>query len=222
MKPRPLLIAAILGFAVVLCLASWWIYQRSFASFEEAVSHRQVQIVLDTGETHPVTIQGAPTTPTVLADLSQSGRAPTEVACTTCHSTRTPQLAQRDSVQLDEFHQGLQKQHGTLSCLSCHNADNYDTLRLADGTPVAFENTMQLCAQCHGPQFRDYTNGSHGGMNGYWDLKRGPRTRNACNVCHDPHSPAYPQLIPVFPPKDVQLRKQKYGDSYPDPDQHAH
>ncbi len=220
MKPRTLILSAAVLFALVLCVASWWIYQRSFVSFQEAVSHEDVQVVLDSAEPHPISIQGLPVTPTVLADLSKSGREPTEVACTTCHSTRTPQLTQNLSEQLDEFHQGLEKQHGSLSCLSCHNADNYDTLRLADGSAVAFENTMQLCAQCHGPQYRDYTNGSHGGMNGYWDLKRGPRTRNACNVCHDPHSPAYPQLIPVFPPKDVELRKQQYGDSYPE--DHAH
>ncbi len=220
MKAPPLILAAIVAFAILFTLASWWVYQRSFASFEEAVSHSEVQVVLDASEPYPVTIQGLPETPTVLADLSRSGHAPTEVSCTTCHSTRAPQITQNNTEQLDEFHQGLKKQHGKLSCLSCHNADNYDTLRLADGSAVPFENTMQLCAQCHGPQFRDYRNGSHGGMTGYWDLQRGPRTRNACNVCHDPHSPAYPQLIPVFPPKDVELRKQQYGDSYPD--EHVH
>lgn len=212
MKASPLIAPAAFAAVAVAIASGWWVYQQSFASFHEASSELDTDVALDSGNRYDVTIRGAPTTPTVLADLAHSGRQ-TEVACTTCHTTRSPQTDQKLSEDLDEFHQGLQKQHGSLSCLSCHNADNYDTLRLADGTAVSFENTMQLCAQCHGPQFRDYTNGSHGGMNGYWDLSRGPRTRNACNVCHDPHAPAYPKLIPVFPPKDVELRKQKQGDT---------
>ncbi|MBK1879885.1 hypothetical protein [Pelagicoccus mobilis] len=210
MKASPLIAPATIVAVAIVFASGWWIYQRSFASFQEASAPANIEVTLDKSIRHEVTIQGTPATPTVLADLSKSGRQ-TEVACTTCHTTRSPQTDQKLPEDLDEFHQGLKKQHGSLSCLSCHNADNYDTLRLADGSAVSFENTMQLCAQCHGPQFRDYTNGSHGGMNGYWDLSRGPRTRNACNVCHDPHAPAYPQLIPVFPPKDIELIKQKQG-----------
>jgi formate-dependent nitrite reductase cytochrome c552 subunit len=87
--------------------------------------------------------------------------------------------------------------------MSCHNAENYDSLRRADGQEVSFGRVMDLCAQCHGPQFRDYTHGAHGGMNGHWDLRSGPRTRNNCIDCHDPHAPAYPKVMPVFPPKDA-------------------
>jgi hypothetical protein len=121
----------------------------------------------------------------------------------TCHTTRSPVKTNRSAEDLDEFHQGLIIAHGNLSCLSCHNSKNYDTLKLADGSAVSFENAMQLCAQCHGPQTRDYKNGSHGGMTGYWDLSRGPRQRNACTVCHDAHAPAYPEMMPVFAPTDI-------------------
>jgi formate-dependent nitrite reductase cytochrome c552 subunit len=65
---------------------------------------------------------------------------------------------------------------------------------------------MRLCAQCHGPQYRDYKRGSHGGMTGHWDLSRGERTRNNCVDCHDPHAPAYPGTTPVLPPRDRYLR----------------
>ncbi|MDQ8202411.1 hypothetical protein [Pelagicoccus sp. SDUM812003] len=197
--------AACIGVTIVAL--GWWIYQQSFASFHDAVAAEHPRLSPDPADQHPVEILGAPRTPTVLADLDQSGK-PVEIACSTCHSTREPELFQQSASGLDEFHQGLQKQHGELSCLSCHNADNYDELRLADGRSVPFENAMQLCAQCHGPQYRDYKNGSHGGMNGYWDLSRGPRTRNACTVCHDAHSPAYPQLMPVFPPLDLIKKAQ--------------
>lgn len=151
---------------------------------------------------HPVHIQ-KPGTPRVLTgDVNPDG-SPATIDCATCHSTRPPNITNRASTDLDEFHQGLTFEHGTLSCLACHNADNYDSLKLADGTPLPFAESMTLCAQCHGPQFRDYRHGSHGGMTGHWDLTRGPRTRNHCTTCHDPHAPAYPKLTPVFKPTDT-------------------
>ncbi len=101
--------------------------------------------------------------------------------------------------------------HGERTCLSCHNARDYDTLRLADGSALAYRNVIKLCAQCHGPQYRDYRHGSHGGMNGYWDLSRGPRYRNNCVDCHDPHAPAYPRVRPAPPPRDRFFRPTVHG-----------
>lgn len=190
-------LAALFGVGIIV--GGIWIYQHSFVDFE---SHEEEPVAQQSEAQYGIETLGLPTTPTVLTDaISHSGGA-VEVACATCHTTREP-APTRATEDLDEFHQGLVMQHGNLSCLSCHNSENYDTLKLADGTTVGFENVMQLCAQCHGPQSRDYRNGSHGGMNGYWDLAKGPRQRNACTVCHDAHAPAYPQLMPVFPPKDI-------------------
>jgi nitrate/TMAO reductase-like tetraheme cytochrome c subunit len=125
------------------------------------------------------------------------------VACATCHDTREPNFKTTEGAALTEFHIGLRYQHGGQTCLSCHNSEDYGTLKRADGQALDFSASMKLCAQCHGPQFRDYQNGSHGGMTGYWDLRQGPRERNHCTDCHDPHHPAYPQVMPVFPPKPV-------------------
>lgn len=136
-----------------------------------------------------------------LAISTADGRAVT-AACGTCHATRPPDIANRRGEDLDEFHQGLVFAHGKLTCLSCHNRADYDSLKLADGSPVAFSEVMTLCAQCHGPQMRDYLHGSHGGMTGHWDLSRGPRTRNNCVDCHDPHAPQFPQMQPTFKPRD--------------------
>lgn len=200
MKKTSLIGIAVTALGVVLVAA--YIYQHSFAEFEE---HENEGIMASFGgePLYGIETMGVPITPTVLTDALTHSGAPAEVACATCHTTRTSVVTTRQTDDLDEFHQGLIMAHGDLSCLSCHNPDNYDTLKLADGTSVGFENVMQLCAQCHGPQSRDYRNGSHGGMVGYWDLSRGPRQRNACIVCHDAHAPAYPQLMPVFPPKDI-------------------
>lgn len=140
--------------------------------------------------------------------LVDSGRLdaqgePIMVSCATCHDTRDPVVATNDATHLDQFHQGLRYDHGKLSCLSCHHADDYNRLKLSDGRAIDFSASMKLCAQCHGPQHRDYQNGSHGGMTGYWDLSRGPRQRNSCIDCHDPHHPAYPKVLPVFPPQPL-------------------
>lgn len=156
------------------------------------------------GETlHSVTIRQPDAKPWIDSGKKDALGNPVMVSCATCHDTREPDFRTTDAAKLDEFHQGLNFAHGGQTCLSCHNSGDYNTLKRADGQPLDFGQSMQLCAQCHGPQYRDYRNGSHGGMTGYWDLKRGPRERNHCTDCHDPHHPTYPQVMPVFPPKPV-------------------
>ena len=153
-------------------------------------------------ELHPIIIDRPDGPPAVDTGLFDANGQAVTANCTTCHATRQPDFAITDGAQLIDFHQGLITQHGDLTCLTCHNPDDYSALRRADGTSLPFTEVMQLCAQCHGPQYRDYVNGSHGGMTGYWDLSRGPRVRNHCIVCHDPHAPQYPQVMPVFKPRD--------------------
>lgn len=150
----------------------------------------------------PVTVNRPAGPPRVIVSDAGPDGAPVTVACGTCHATRTPNRANRATADLDEFHQGLVFRHGTSTCLSCHDGDDYDRLRLADGRPVEFVDVMTLCSQCHGPQFRDWQHGAHGGMSGYWDLSRGPRARNNCVDCHDPHAPAFPMMRPTFKPID--------------------
>ena len=131
------------------------------------------------------------------------------VACSTCHTTRQPNRQNASPKDLDEFHGGLKFSHGTVSCLSCHNDQDYDALKLADGTRVEFSNVMTLCAQCHGPQMKAYQHGAHGGMNGHWDLTRGSQTKNNCIDCHDPHTPQFPKMQPTFKPRDRFLEKPR-------------
>ena len=135
-----------------------------------------------------------------------------QVSCSTCHTTRFPNADRRSGDELKLFHQGLQLKHGSLACVACHNPGNYETLRLADGKSVDFTNVMSLCAQCHGPQYRDYQNGSHGGMTGHWDLSKGPRARNNCVDCHDAHYPAYQGMEPVPGPIDRFLTPAHEAD----------
>jgi len=155
-----------------------------------------------TNALHPVIIKRPAGTPKVATGLTNLHGQPVMVACSSCHATTKPNIDTRTPEDLDQFHQGLKYVHGNLTCLSCHNAMNYDALRLADSRPVEFSDVITLCSQCHGPQRRDYDMGLHGGMNGHWDLTKGGRTRNTCINCHDPHAPAFPLVMPVLPPRD--------------------
>jgi hypothetical protein len=153
-------------------------------------------------ELFPVEIRQPAGAPMVFTGTSNFLGEPVMVSCATCHTTTQPNFETRWTNDLHQFHQGLQIAHGGLSCLSCHNAGDYDQLRLADSRSLAFSDSMTLCSQCHGSQRRDYDIGLHGGMTGHWDLTRGGRTRNTCVDCHDPHAPAFPRVMPVLAPRD--------------------
>ncbi len=155
---------------------------------------------------YPIAIRQPAGPPTVDTGQIDGAGRPIVANCTTCHTTKPPNPRIINGGELQDFHQGLVTNHGNRSCLSCHNPDDYNQLRLADDRPVPFQDVMTLCAQCHGPQYKDYQHGAHGGMTGYWDLTRGPRARNNCIDCHDPHAPQYPRLMPVHRPNDRFLR----------------
>lgn len=122
--------------------------------------------------------------------------------CASCHAEHAKAPYAKTTSDLKEFHVGKAFAHGQLVCGACHDLQDRERLHLADGTPLALSEVQQLCGQCHGMQARDYAHGAHGGMNGYWDLRKGPRTRNSCVDCHNPHTPKYPSYAPVQKPRD--------------------
>jgi formate-dependent nitrite reductase cytochrome c552 subunit len=152
------------------------------------------------GARHPTEIHRPTTLGVVDTPVSDVNGTPVGVACVTCHGPDPDtSWAAREG---EPFHTGVDLAHGALTCASCHDPVDRTVLRLADGTTFPVTDAMTLCAQCHGPQTRDYEHGSHGGMTGYWDTRRGPRERNNCVDCHAPHTPAYGRVLPVFPPAD--------------------
>jgi hypothetical protein len=162
-----------------------------------------------------VVVTRRPTGPPVIElkqpdPLGRLGR----LTCSTCHSVREPNFANRTPADLKQFHQGMPLNHGQLACYSCHNASDMDTLRQADESVIQYADVMNLCAQCHGRQYQDYQRRVHGGMTGYWDLTRGEMQRNNCIDCHDPHAPAFPMMQPTFKPRDRFL--------YPPHEEHQH
>lgn len=153
------------------------------------------------GEKHRVIVRKPDMMPMVDSGKLDRDGKPVMVRCNNCHDTQKTNMKTEDASTLVDFHQHMSFRHNSLKCVSCHNPDDHETLRLADTTVVSFSNVIQLCGQCHGPQYRDFKDGTHGGMTGHWDLSRGGRQRNNCVDCHDPHHPAYPKVMPVFPPK---------------------
>lgn len=147
----------------------------------------------------PVVIHQPPTLGLLETGVDEITGRRTGVSCATCHgpSPETSLAARASNPHVD-----IELKHGSIRCDSCHDSQDRTRLRLADGTALAFTDTMQLCAQCHGPQNRDYDHGAHGGMTGYWDLARGPRLRNQCIDCHAAHAPARGQVHPAPPPRD--------------------
>ena len=155
----------------------------------------------ETGPMHTVTLRAPAGVGGLRTAATTPSGEPVVVACSICHGGGDGGLAARNP-QGRVVHATISVAHGNLSCFACHDNEVREHLRLADGRLLAFSRTLDLCAQCHGPQKRDYDHGAHGGMEGYWDLRRGPRERNHCLVCHDPHAPTFPVVHPARPPSD--------------------
>jgi hypothetical protein len=158
---------------------------------------------------HNVEIHQPPGLGSVDTHLTDVNGAPIGVRCETCHGPQGDDSAwAQDEGNPEEVHDAVELAHGQLSCDACHDQDR-SLLHLADGTTFPMAQAKDLCAQCHGVQHRDWSNGSHGGMSGYWDLDQGPRLRNHCIDCHAPHAPAWSPVSPVLPPMDRGLLQAK-------------
>jgi hypothetical protein len=193
--------AASLAVAIILCLFFFnAAFRWSQANNWDSVSGKP-ETKKKVAEQFPVVIN-RPTGKLGVFTGTQPHGEDFKVACSTCHAGRQPNFENRVSADLKEFHNLAAVAHGEISCLSCHNPDDYDSFRLADGTSVAYVDVMQLCAQCHGPQMRDYENGVHGGMTGHWDRAKGPQQKLNCVDCHFAHQPKFPQMQPDFKPRD--------------------
>ncbi len=114
--------------------------------------------------------------------------------CTDCHEDEEPN---REVRELEDEHDEQTLVHGDLWCLHCHDPRNEKPLHLADGTPVALEDSWQLCTQCHAEKLADWRAGVHGKRTGHW---RGDKEYRTCVVCHDPHEPAFKPVEPKPPP----------------------
>lgn len=145
---------------------------------------------------HPVEVHQPEALTSIATDLRDPQGRRVRIDCMTCHSQREEHDVPPTPEELGEIHGDMVYVHGAIPCLSCHDAERADRLHLADGTLLELGDVQRLCGQCHGVQVRDWDAGSHGGMRGYWDRRRGPRERNHCVDCHDPHQPRFPIFQP--------------------------
>ena len=116
--------------------------------------------------------------------------------CSDCHSEME---VNRERRQLEEMHDDIVLDHGPKErwCFDCHDPDDRDRLRLANGTLIDFDESYRLCGQCHGTIFRDWREGIHGRRDGYWN---GAKSYLLCAHCHNPHAPRFQPIKPLPPP----------------------
>lgn len=121
--------------------------------------------------------------------------------CTDCHEPGDVSDINTERRALDDPHTELALDHGPKEaswCYQCHSKEDRDALMKAGGTEVAFVESHLLCAQCHGEELRDWQAGVHGKRLGLWN---GPKEELACVDCHSAHTPRFPSLRPLPPPK---------------------
>jgi hypothetical protein len=131
--------------------------------------------------------------------------------CSDCHADMEVNPKRR---QLTEEHVEISKNFNHASkqrwCLDCHNPDDRDKLRLANGDLVSFEESYNLCGQCHGTIFRDWKAGIHGKRTGEWN---GRKEYRLCVHCHNPHSPRFKPIKPMPPPDNpLEIKYRKLSD----------
>jgi len=130
--------------------------------------------------------------------------------CNDCHSDIVPNPQRRELV---DFHDDISAifNHDSENrwCLDCHDMNMRDSLRLASGKLLSFEESYKLCGQCHGEKLRDWKVGVHGKRIGEWN---GKKEYLLCVHCHNPHSPKFEAMTPEPPPvrqEDIKLYEPK-------------
>jgi hypothetical protein len=139
-----------------------------------------------------------------------------EHRCNSCHRLfrsrpdAAPRLVQHTEITLN---------HGMNNrCYNCHDRKDREKLVLMRAIPGTFSQATELCAKCHGPAYRDWQKGTHGKTLGSWQAGDS-RRRLGCTECHDPHSPAYPRIVPLPAPTTLRMGDQDIIRREDEPDQ---
>ena len=115
-------------------------------------------------------------------------------ACAECHTDDLDKIKGKD---VQKGHWNITLKHAnenTMNCLTCHNGDDMDNLKSLTGTKIDFNNSYNLCSQCHTKQFEDWKGGAHGKRIASWAP---PRASMTCVNCHNPHSPGFAKRWPA-------------------------
>lgn len=107
-------------------------------------------------------------------------------ACSECH---TGPLSEMKTDDFKKAHWNVKLVHAnenTMNCATCHNGNDMDNLHSLTNKKIDFNNSYNLCSQCHTKQFEDWKGGAHGKNIGGWSE---PRAAMTCVNCHNPHKP---------------------------------
>jgi hypothetical protein len=133
--------------------------------------------------------------------------------CSQCHAGLEPNPERRELMFHTEIAEGFDHAEEQRWCLDCHNPNDRDKLRLVSGKLISFEESYDLCGQCHGTIFRDWKAGVHGKRTGEWNGKKKYRL---CVNCHYPHWPKFQGFKPLPPPVnplDIKYRKMTQDET---------
>jgi len=118
--------------------------------------------------------------------------------CTDCHIDIEPNPTRRSLIDMhDDIDAMFNHDSDNRWCLDCHDLNNRDSLKLASGKRIGFDESYKLCGQCHGDKLRDWKVGIHGKRTGDWN---GKKQYLLCVHCHNPHSPKFESIVPMPPP----------------------
>jgi len=138
------------------------------------------------------------------AELARTGGDVSGLDCAACHEKGKTLVLKVDAANhaiLPKEHEDLVMRHGRNdrndNCFNCHDPQQLDLLVTRDGRKLKLTESTLLCGSCHGPTLRDWEAGIHGRTSGHWDRARGPIERQDCVSCHNPHSPAFPEIKPA-------------------------
>jgi len=119
--------------------------------------------------------------------------------CTDCHMDIEPNSTRRQLIDMhDDIDAMFDHDSDNRWCLDCHDFIHRDSLKLASGKRIGFDESYKLCGQCHGDKLRDWKVGIHGKRTGEWN---GPKQYLLCVHCHNPHSPKFEPIAPLPPPE---------------------
>ncbi|MFC2109041.1 cytochrome C [Bacteroidota bacterium] len=120
-------------------------------------------------------------------------------ACSECHTKPLAQLKgiSTGSAHIKKAHWNLTLKHAdehTMNCATCHNGNDMNNLKSLTGAKIDFNNSYNLCKQCHTKQFEDWKGGAHGKRLESW---ANPRVSMTCVNCHNPHKPSFEKRWPA-------------------------
>lgn len=113
--------------------------------------------------------------------------------CTECHTKALDKMQTKDT---KKAHWDINLAHAninTMECTTCHNSTDMDELKSLTGKTIDFNQSYQLCGQCHHKEFKDWKGGAHGKKIAGWAP---PRASKTCVNCHNPHAPSFKSKWP--------------------------